>query len=71
MAFFSVCTEFMLKNLPPTPNTVLENARKMAMQAGIKFVYTGNNPGQRATIPTAPAAAKSSSALVSRSCAAT
>lgn len=38
--------EFMLKNLPPTPNTVLENARKMAMQAGIKFVYTGNNPGQ-------------------------
>ncbi len=38
--------EFMLKNLPPTPNTVLENARKMAMQAGVRFVYTGNNPGQ-------------------------
>ncbi len=38
--------EFLLKNMPPTPNTVLEKARKMALDAGIKFVYTGNNPGQ-------------------------
>lgn len=38
--------EFMLKNLPPTPNTVLEKARKMAIDAGVKFAYTGNNPGQ-------------------------
>lgn len=44
--FSRFAPEFMLKNLPPTPNTVLEKARKMAMQAGMKFVYTGNNPGQ-------------------------
>ncbi|MDD3148860.1 MAG: AmmeMemoRadiSam system radical SAM enzyme [Candidatus Riflebacteria bacterium] len=44
--FSRFAPEFMLKNLPPTPNTVLENARKMALKAGLKFVYTGNNPGQ-------------------------
>ncbi len=44
--FSRFAPEFKLKNLPPTPNTVLEGARKMAMQAGMKFVYTGNNPGQ-------------------------
>lgn len=38
--------EFKLKNLPPSPNEVLELARSMALKAGIKFVYTGNNPGQ-------------------------
>jgi pyruvate formate lyase activating enzyme len=38
--------EFKLKNLPPTPNTALETARKIALNAGIKYVYTGNNPGQ-------------------------
>jgi pyruvate formate lyase activating enzyme len=38
--------EFKLKNLPPTPNSSMEMARKMAMESGIKFVYTGNNPGQ-------------------------
>lgn len=38
--------EFKLKNLPPTPNTTLEMARKIALDTGIKYVYTGNNPGQ-------------------------
>lgn len=38
--------EFKLKNLPPTPTGVLEKARSIAMAAGVKFVYTGNNPGQ-------------------------
>ncbi|MEW6709051.1 MAG: AmmeMemoRadiSam system radical SAM enzyme [Candidatus Riflebacteria bacterium] len=38
--------EFQLKNLPPTPNTTLEMARNTALAAGIKYVYTGNNPGQ-------------------------
>lgn len=38
--------DFLLKNLPPTPNAVMEQARKMALAAGIKYVYTGNNPGQ-------------------------
>jgi pyruvate formate lyase activating enzyme len=44
--FSRFAPEYLLKNLPPTPNAILENARKMAMQAGIRFVYTGNNPGQ-------------------------
>ncbi len=44
--FSRFAPEYLLKNLPPTPNAILENARKMAMQAGMKFVYTGNNPGQ-------------------------
>lgn len=38
--------EFKLKNLPPTPTGVLEKARTIALKAGVKFVYTGNNPGQ-------------------------
>lgn len=38
--------EFKLKNLPPTPNTTLEMARNTALAMGIKYVYTGNNPGQ-------------------------
>jgi len=38
--------EFLLKNLPPTPNGVLETARKIAIKAGVKYAYTGNNPGQ-------------------------
>ncbi|GAB4277738.1 MAG: AmmeMemoRadiSam system radical SAM enzyme [Candidatus Rifleibacteriota bacterium] len=38
--------EFKLKNLPPTPNEALEMARNTAMAAGMKYVYTGNNPGQ-------------------------
>lgn len=38
--------DFLLKNLPPTPNTIMEKARKTALDAGIKYVYTGNNPGQ-------------------------
>lgn len=38
--------EFKLKNLPPTANTTLEMARSTALAAGIKYVYTGNNPGQ-------------------------
>jgi pyruvate formate lyase activating enzyme len=38
--------EFKLKNLPPTPNKTLEVARQIAIDAGINYVYTGNNPGQ-------------------------
>lgn len=38
--------EFKLKNLPPTPNTTLEMARNTALAMGVKYVYTGNNPGQ-------------------------
>jgi len=33
---------FMLKNIPPTPPGILEKARKIAMNNGLKFVYIGN-----------------------------
>ncbi len=34
--------QFKLKNLPPTPPETLIRARKIAMEEGLKFVYTGN-----------------------------
>jgi pyruvate formate lyase activating enzyme len=33
---------FMLKNIPPTPPETLQQARKIAMDNGIKFAYVGN-----------------------------
>ena len=36
---------FQLKNLPPTPEEVLINARRIAMSKGIHYVYIGNVPG--------------------------
>jgi len=36
--------QFKLKGLPPTPVPILREARKRAMDAGIKYVYTGNIP---------------------------
>ncbi len=36
---------FKLTNLPPTPIEKLEEARNIAMQAGLKYVYVGNVPG--------------------------
>ncbi|HNW36309.1 MAG TPA: AmmeMemoRadiSam system radical SAM enzyme, partial [Candidatus Ozemobacteraceae bacterium] len=37
--------QFQLKNLPPTPVSVLDQARKTALNAGLRYVYTGNVPG--------------------------
>lgn len=37
---------YRLRNLPPTPPATLANARKLAREAGCRFVYTGNLPGQ-------------------------
>ncbi|MFA5167576.1 MAG: AmmeMemoRadiSam system radical SAM enzyme [Candidatus Omnitrophota bacterium] len=34
--------QFKLKNLPPTPPETLIRARRIAMEEGLKFVYTGN-----------------------------
>jgi len=34
--------QYKLKNLPPTPPETLLRARKIAMEEGLKFVYTGN-----------------------------
>jgi pyruvate formate lyase activating enzyme len=33
---------FMLKNIPPTPPATLQQARKVAMDNGVKFAYVGN-----------------------------
>jgi pyruvate formate lyase activating enzyme len=33
---------FMLKNIPPTPPATLHQARKVAMDNGVKFAYVGN-----------------------------
>ena len=35
---------YRMKNLPPTPVARLERARKVALEAGLKFVYVGNVP---------------------------
>ncbi len=39
---------YLLKNLPSTPVSSLEQAKKIADQSGLKFVYIGNVPGHRA-----------------------
>ncbi len=36
---------YKLKNLPPTPVATLENAREIALEAGLEYVYIGNLPG--------------------------
>jgi pyruvate formate lyase activating enzyme len=36
---------YKLKNLPPTPVKTLEEARQVALSAGLEYVYVGNVPG--------------------------
>ena len=36
---------YKLRNLPPTPVTTLERNRRIAMDAGLEYVYIGNVPG--------------------------
>ncbi|MDF1534920.1 MAG: AmmeMemoRadiSam system radical SAM enzyme [bacterium] len=36
---------YRLKDLPPTPVQTLRRARETALEAGLKYVYTGNVPG--------------------------
>ena len=36
---------YLVKNLPPTPISTLEAARKTALEEGLRFVYVGNVPG--------------------------
>jgi pyruvate formate lyase activating enzyme len=38
---------YKLTGLPATPVSVLEEARKVAMDAGLKYVYIGNVPGNQ------------------------
>jgi len=39
---------YKLKNIPPTPLRLLETARKIALDAGLKYVYIENFPGHEA-----------------------
>jgi pyruvate formate lyase activating enzyme len=39
---------YKLTSLPTTPESVLNQARKIAMDAGMKYVYIGNVPGSEA-----------------------
>jgi pyruvate formate lyase activating enzyme len=36
---------YLIKNLPPTPVSTLEAARRVALEEGLRFVYVGNVPG--------------------------
>jgi pyruvate formate lyase activating enzyme len=40
--------QYKLTNLPPTSPSILTEARRIAMDEGIKFVYIGNIPGTEA-----------------------
>ncbi|MBW2989358.1 AmmeMemoRadiSam system radical SAM enzyme [Candidatus Woesearchaeota archaeon] len=40
--------QYKLAHLPPTPAAKLDEARKTAMEEGLKFVYIGNVPGSKA-----------------------
>ncbi len=37
--------QYKLTNLPPTPVETLEQAREIALEEGVRFVYIGNVPG--------------------------
>jgi len=47
--------QYLLKNLPPTPVSTLENAYKIARNAGINYVYVGNVPGHSGENTNCPA----------------
>ena len=34
-----------MQNLPPTPVEVIRRARRLALEAGLHYVYVGNVPG--------------------------
>ncbi|MBU1006120.1 MAG: AmmeMemoRadiSam system radical SAM enzyme [Candidatus Omnitrophica bacterium] len=55
---------YQLKNLPPTPETVLTRAREIAMAKGIHYVYVGNIPGHEGNNTYCPVCKKN---IISRS----
>ena len=40
--------QYLLKNLPPTPQATLERAHEIALSEGLDYVYLGNLPGHPA-----------------------
>ena len=49
---------YQLKNLPPTPEEVLTQARETAMSRGIHYAYVGNVPGHEGNNTYCPACKK-------------
>lgn len=49
---------YQLTNLPPTPESVLTEARNMAMSMGLHYVYVGNVPGHEGNHTYCPACKK-------------
>jgi pyruvate formate lyase activating enzyme len=47
--------QYKLKNLPPTPVSTLEKARRIGLEAGLHYVYLGNVPGHAGESTTCPA----------------
>jgi len=45
---------YLIKNLPPTPVSTLENMRRIALQEGLHYVYLGNVPGHEGENTTCP-----------------
>lgn len=45
---------YKLTQLPPTPVATLENARKIAMEEGLNYVYVGNVPGSKSSNTNCP-----------------
>jgi pyruvate formate lyase activating enzyme len=49
---------YKLTQLPPTPVGTLENARKIALDEGLDFVYVGNVPGTKSSNTICPSCKK-------------
>jgi len=49
---------YRMKNLPPTPIETLERARKISMEAGLRYVYLGNIPFHEAESTYCPSCGK-------------
>lgn len=49
---------YKLEQLPPTPVELLDNAAKIAAEEGLKYVYTGNVPGNEQANTKCPACGK-------------
>jgi pyruvate formate lyase activating enzyme len=46
--------DFKLKDVPPTPTKTLEEARDIAIEEGLQYVYIGNVPGHEGEFTRCP-----------------
>ncbi len=46
--FLRFFPQYRMRNIPPTPVATLDKARRIAMEAGLHYVYIGNVPGHDA-----------------------